>query len=75
MRSWLMDSYEGADLLRFGEVPDPHPGPAHVLLRMKFAVLNPADAFLVQALYQAKPPLPHILGRDGIYSGWHNTSN
>jgi NADPH2:quinone reductase len=28
--------------------------------------LNPADAYLAKAQYPAKPPLPHVLGRDGI---------
>jgi NADPH2:quinone reductase len=49
-----------------GEVPDPRPGPGQVLLQIRFAALNPADAFLAQAQYPAKPPLPHILGRDGV---------
>jgi NADPH2:quinone reductase len=66
MRAWLMDSYEGVEKLRLGEVPDPQPGPGQVLLRIKFAALNPADAFLAQAMYPAKPSLPHILGRDGV---------
>jgi NADPH2:quinone reductase len=66
MRAWLMDSYEGVERLRFGEVTDPQPGPAQVLLKVKFAALNPADAFLAQAMYPAKPSLPHILGRDGV---------
>ena len=65
MRAWLMDSYEGTDKLRLGEVPNPKPGPEQVLLRVRFAALNPADAFLARAMYPAKPPLPHILGRDG----------
>jgi NADPH:quinone reductase len=33
---------------------------------MRFAALNPADAFLALAMYPAKPPLPHVLGRDGV---------
>ena len=66
MRAWLMDSYEGVEKLRLGEVPDPQPGPGQLLLRIKFAALNPADAFLAQAMYPAKPSLPHILGRDGV---------
>jgi NADPH2:quinone reductase len=66
MRAWLMDAYEGVDKLRFDEVPDPEPGSGQILLRVKFAALNPADAFLAQAMYPAKPPLPHILGRDGV---------
>ena len=60
-----MDAYTGVDQLRLAEVADPRPGPGQVLLRVRFAALNPADAFLAQAQYPAKPPLPHILGRDG----------
>jgi NADPH:quinone reductase len=66
MRAWLMTSYEGVEKLSLGEAPDPQPGPDHVLLRVTLAALNPADAFLAQAMYPAKPPLPHILGRDGV---------
>lgn len=66
MRAWLMDSYDGVEKLRLGEVPDPRPGPGEVLLQIRFAALNPADSFLAQAMYPAKPPLPHILGRDGV---------
>src|SRR5580698_7226323 len=65
MRAWFMDGYDGVDRLRLGETQDPTPGPSQVLLRLQFAALNPADAFLAQAMYPAKPALPHILGRDG----------
>jgi len=61
-----MDSFTGVDHLRLGEIADPLPGPGEVLLRMRLAALNPADAFLALAQYPAKPPLPHILGRDGV---------
>ncbi len=61
-----MDSYEGVEKLRLAEVPDPQPGPGQALLRMRIAALNPADAFLALGQYPAKPPLPHILGRDGV---------
>ena len=66
MRAWLMDGYEGVERLRLGDVPDPQPGPAQVLLRVKYAALNPADAFLARKMYPANPSLPHILGRDGV---------
>jgi NADPH:quinone reductase len=66
MRAWFMDSFDGVEKLRLGETPDPEAGPGQVLLRVRFAGLNPADAFLAQALYPAKPALPHILGRDGV---------
>jgi len=66
MRAWLMDSYEGIEKLRLAEVADPEPGPGQVLLKMRYAALNPADAFLSQAMYPARPSLPHILGREGV---------
>jgi NADPH:quinone reductase len=66
MRAWLMDGYGGTGKLRLGKVPDPEPGPGEALLRMRFAALNPADAFLSLGQYPAKPVLPHVLGRDGV---------
>src|SRR5579883_2748796 len=66
MRAWLMHSYDGVEKLQLSEVQDPAPGPGEVLLRVRFASINPADAFLARAMYPAKPPLPHILGRDGV---------
>jgi len=65
MRAWFMDAYDGVDRLRLGETEDPVPGANQILLGVQFAALNPADAFLSQAMYPAKPKLPHILGRDG----------
>ena len=55
MRAWLMDSYHGVEKLRLGEVPDPRPGPDDVLLELRYAALNPADAFLASGMYPAKP--------------------
>ncbi len=53
MRAWLMDSAEGVERLRLREVVDPRPGPAQVLLRMRVAALNPADAFLARPFSEA----------------------
>jgi NADPH2:quinone reductase len=52
--------------MQLREVPDPQPGPGQFLIRVKYAALNPADAFLARAMYPANPPLPHVLGRDGV---------
>jgi NADPH2:quinone reductase len=66
MRAWLMESYDGVEKLRLAEVADPTPAVGQVVLQTLFAGLNPADAFLAQAQYPAKPKFPHILGRDGV---------
>ena len=65
MKAWLMDGFSGADKMRLAEVADPIPAHGEVLLRVNYAALNPADRYLAHGEYPAKPPLPHILGRDG----------
>jgi NADPH2:quinone reductase len=65
MRAWLLDSYAGVAALRLGVAEPREPQAGEVRLRLHYAALNPADAFLAQNLYPAKPVFPHILGRDG----------
>ena len=36
------------------------------MLELHYAALNPADRYLAENQYPAKPRLPHILGRDGM---------
>ena len=66
MKAWILDKFEGVSNLRLADVDDPSPGANEVLLRVDFAALNPADRYLAEGQYPAKPPLPHILGRDGV---------
>ncbi len=66
MKAWLIDKFEGIGGLRLAEVADPVPGPSEVVLQVHYAALNPADRYLAEGQYPAKPPLPHILGRDGV---------
>ena len=67
MKAWLLDKLgDGVDRLHIADVPDPVPGAGEVVLRWLFAALNPADRYLAENQYPAKPHLPHILGRDGI---------
>jgi NADPH2:quinone reductase len=66
MQAWLMDDYKGIGGLRLADAPDPVPQPEEVIMQVHYAGLNPADAYLAEKLYPAKPRLPHILGRDGM---------
>jgi len=66
MRAWLLDQFEGLSHLHLVEASDPQPASGEVVLDIQFAALNPADRYLSQGDYPARPPLPHVLGRDGI---------
>jgi NADPH2:quinone reductase len=66
MQAWLIDDFKGIGGLRLADVPDPIPQPEEVILQVQYAALNPADRYLAENLYPAKPRLPHILGRDGM---------
>jgi NADPH2:quinone reductase len=66
MKAWLMDDFKGIGGLRLSEAPNPVPQPDEVILQVNYAALNPADRYLAENLYPAKPRLPHILGRDGM---------
>src|SRR4051794_22085707 len=67
MKAWLLDEIgRGVDGLRVGEIPEPVPAPGEALVRVQLAGLNPADRYLSEGQYPARPTLPHILGRDGI---------
>ena len=66
MRAWLLDDLTGIGSLRLAEMPDPIPQQGEAILRVHYASLNPADRYLAERQYPAKPALPHILGRDGL---------
>jgi NADPH2:quinone reductase len=66
MKAWIIEKFEGVENAKLADVSDPKPAAGEVVLRVKFAALNPADAYLAKGEYPAKPPLPHVLGRDGI---------
>jgi len=67
MKAWLLDSIGGGvGTLRIAYFPDPQPAAGEAVLSISLAALNPADRYLAEGQYPAKPELPHILGRDGI---------
>jgi NADPH2:quinone reductase len=66
MRAWLLDDLNGIDNLRMADVAEPVLRPGEAILELGYAALNPADRYLAERQYPGKPPLPHVLGRDGI---------
>ncbi|HEX8916159.1 MAG TPA: alcohol dehydrogenase catalytic domain-containing protein, partial [Humisphaera sp.] len=67
MKAWLIDDLKsGIGQLRLGTVMDPEPAAGEVVVRVRYAALNPADYYLAAGQYPAKPPTPHVLGRDAV---------
>ncbi|MDN5860024.1 MAG: NADPH:quinone oxidoreductase family protein [Pseudonocardia sp.] len=59
MKGWQVHELgEPADVLAFGDMPDPDPGPGQVLVRVAAAACNFPDILICQGRYQDKPPLP-----------------
>src|SRR5439155_1920972 len=66
MKAWIIDEFRGLSHLKLTDVDKPIPQNGEVVLKVHYAALNPADRYLAENQYPAKPPLPHILGRDGV---------
>lgn len=66
MKAWLLKQTGGLDQLHIADVDDPIPAAGEALVAIELAALNPADRYLAEGQYPARPKMPHILGRDGL---------
>jgi NADPH:quinone reductase len=73
MKAWLWDGSTGVNHLHLTEVADPVEKRGEVILEVHYAALNPADLYLAENRYPypVSPPLPHVLGRDGVGTVTH----
>jgi NADPH:quinone reductase-like Zn-dependent oxidoreductase len=53
-----------AEVIRYGELPVPSPGPADVLVRVHATTVNPVDTFVRSGAYATATPFPFVIGRD-----------
>ncbi|HQY87116.1 MAG TPA: zinc-binding alcohol dehydrogenase family protein [Tepidisphaeraceae bacterium] len=65
MKAWVIEQIGKLDL-KLVDVEEPKLGDDQVMIEPAFAALNPADRYLAEGAYPATPPMPHILGRDGV---------
>ncbi len=64
MKAVYFEEHGAIDVLRYGDVAVPHPGPGEVLLKVKAAALNFNDIWARRGLPRVRLPLPHISGTD-----------
>ena len=72
MRAVVFAAPGGPEVLTLGEAPDPAPGPAELLVRVRAAALNRADAMQRAGTYEPPPGVSPILGVEiaGEVVGW-----
>lgn len=66
MRAAYIREFGGPEQVRYGELPDPRPEPADVLLAVRAVAANPVDAYVRSGTYRTGAPLPLVLGRDAV---------
>lgn len=64
MKAVRFHEHGGIDRLRYEEAPDPVPGPAEVVVRVKACALNYLDIWERRGLPGVRFPMPHISGSD-----------
>lgn len=64
MKAVFLEAFGGPEALRFGDLPDPAPGPGQALVRVRAAALNHLDLHVLKGNPAYKIGLPHVLGGD-----------
>ena len=66
MRAAYLTELGSPDVITYGELPRPVPGPTDVLVRVEAVAVNPVDLFVRSGAYRTSTPFPFVLGRDVV---------
>lgn len=65
MKAVSFNQHGGPEVLAYGDLPEPIPGPGQVLVRLRAAALNRLDLWTREGWPGLKLEMPHIPGADG----------
>jgi NADPH2:quinone reductase len=65
MKAIRVQEFGGPEVMRLVDLPDPQPGPAQAVVRVRAAGVNPVDAYIHGGRHTRKPALPYTPGFDG----------
>lgn len=64
MKALYFDEHGGPDVVQYGEVPDPQPGPSEALIRVRACAANHLDIWVRRGWPGLKLTMPHWCGAD-----------
>ena len=64
MKAIRAHSFGGPEVLQLDDVEDPVAGPGEVVIDVRAAGVNPADAYMRLGTYSIVPDLPYVPGGD-----------
>ncbi|MGW3176256.1 NADPH:quinone reductase [Streptomyces sp. NPDC001153] len=64
MRAAYIEELGSADVIRYGEIAAPRPGPTDVLVDVLATTVNPVDTFVRSGLFPTQIDFPFVVGRD-----------
>ncbi|CAM5337017.1 NADPH:quinone reductase [Streptomyces aurantiogriseus] len=64
MRAAYITELGPADGIRYGDLPEPRPGPTDVLVAVVCTTVNSVDTFVRSGVFRTPVPLPLAVGRD-----------
>jgi NADPH:quinone reductase-like Zn-dependent oxidoreductase len=66
VKAAILSDFGGPEVLTYGDLATPAPGPGEVLIRILAAGLNRLDHYLREGSVTREIPLPHVLGSDAV---------
>ncbi|AOR36494.1 oxidoreductase [Streptomyces fodineus] len=64
MRAAYIEELGSAEVIRYGEIAAPRPGPTDVLVNVLATTVNPVDTFVRSGLFPTHLDFPFVVGRD-----------